>query len=285
MWEAGRLGHPGGFSPSAPTPAHLVDMVGGGKSGAGIEEWEGYNAKVAPAKGTEASPSLEARRTGISSRGVDSGWLCDLGDVAVPLWACVRSVEGRGGSGRWTRQPSGCCPCPTLEHCHTWVPQPWSQDPELNSPGARALGLRGRSAGKAEGWATSGPPGVARKMWSSELQLCPSRPLATWAQERALRGRRLARAAWLLPPNSPIFPGLPPRSPSPGREGGRPPLFPLFPSPAPWRFGPPAVGTNRPQGGSVGQGSRVVPTPKKGGAHNLSAHIPGMRGRGDELIA
>lgn len=182
----------GGFSPSAPTPAHLVDMVGGGKSGAGVEEWEGCNAKVAPAKGTEASPPLEARRTGISSRGVDSGWLCDLGDVAVPPWACVRSVEGRGGSGRWTRQPSGHCPCSTLEHCHTWVPQPWSQDPGLNSPGARALGLRGRSAGKAEGWATSGPPGVARKMWSSELQLCPSGPLATWAQERALRGHRLA---------------------------------------------------------------------------------------------
>ena len=203
MWEAGRLGHPGGFSPSAPTPAHLVDMVGGGKSGAGVEEWEGCNAKVAPAKGTEASPPLEARRTGISSRGVDSGWLCDLGDVAVPPWACVRSVEGRGGSGRWTRQPSGHCPCPTLEHCHAWVPQPWSQDPGLNSPGARALGLRGRSAGKAEGWATSGPPGVARKMWSSELQLCPSGPLATWAQERALRG-------WPELPGS--FPRTPPFS-------------------------------------------------------------------------
>lgn len=43
--------------------------------------------------------SKEGWDRGIESWGVRSGSVCDLGGIAAPLWACVRSVVGCRGVG------------------------------------------------------------------------------------------------------------------------------------------------------------------------------------------
>lgn len=168
--------------------------------------------------------------------------------------------RGVGVHAGGTRCSLGTGSCPMVELCQDrdLVPQPRSQDRGRPSPGARALGLQARSVGKAADWVSSGPWDEAGKMWSSERQFCPSGPLATWAQGRVLRSQGLLhRAAWSLPPTSPLTGApLPVYSPSPA------PLIlsPSTPSPSPWHFRPRSVGANRQRGGSVRER-----TTKKGG--------------------